>query len=218
MTKGTAYALRERALSEAGALDKCRWEPGTGLTPDKKEANGDRGTGSDAPPRRSPRLMEDLICNRAASQGNSSPANSSARAKAFSPLGSDSEVIVDSEMPKINCKFGKPPSCWNSTHACPRPERDFRLAPFPRISVTAIECGRDEGSALKSGPSESEHVGMRSITRSKTDSLCRKVTGPVWRRCANSTSGVMASPRLGDPGVVPRKNGGCEYAHHLETV
>jgi hypothetical protein len=48
MTKGTAYALRERALSEAGALDKCRWEPGTGLTPDKKEANGDRGTGSDA--------------------------------------------------------------------------------------------------------------------------------------------------------------------------
>ena len=82
MTKGTAYALRERALSEAGALDKCRWEPGTGLTPDKKEANGDRGTGSDAPPRRSPRLMEDLNCNRAASQGNSSPANSSARVKA----------------------------------------------------------------------------------------------------------------------------------------
>ena len=28
----------------------------------------------------------------------------------------------------------------------------------------------------------------------------------------------MTSPRLGDPGVVPRKNGGCEYAHHLETV
>ena len=27
----------------------------------------------------------------------------------------------------------------------------------------------------------------------------------------------MASPRLGDPGVVPRKNGGCEYAHHLEN-
>ena len=70
-------------MSDAANLDKRRREPGiTGLTPDKKEANGDRGTGSDAPPRRSPRLMEDLNCNRAASQGNSSPANSSARAKA----------------------------------------------------------------------------------------------------------------------------------------
>ena len=29
-------------------LDKRRLEPGTGLTPDKKEAHGDRGTGSDA--------------------------------------------------------------------------------------------------------------------------------------------------------------------------
>ena len=113
MTKGAAYTLPERAWSEAGPLDKCRREPGTGLTLDKKEANGDRGTGSDAPPRRSPRLLEDLNCNRAASQGISSPANSSARGKAFSPLSSDSEVIVDSETPKINCKFGKPPSCWN---------------------------------------------------------------------------------------------------------
>ena len=69
-------------MSDAANLDKPGREPGTGLTPDKKEANGDRGTGSDAPPRRSPRLMEDLNCNRAASQGNSSPANSSARAKA----------------------------------------------------------------------------------------------------------------------------------------
>ena len=34
------------------------------------------------PPRRSPRLVEDLLCNRPASQGNSSPAKSSARVKA----------------------------------------------------------------------------------------------------------------------------------------
>ena len=34
------------------------------------------------PPRRSPRLVEDLHCNRPASQGNSSPAKSSARVKA----------------------------------------------------------------------------------------------------------------------------------------
>ena len=134
MTKGTAYALRERALSEAGALDKCRWEPGTGLTPDKKEANGDRGTGSDAPLRRSPRLLEDLNCNRAASQGISSPANSSAHGKAFSPLRSDSEVIVDSEMPKINCKFGKPPSCWNNgIRTClPTPGEGFPFDPLPQ--------------------------------------------------------------------------------------
>ena len=44
MTKGAAYTLRERAWSEAGPLDKCRREPGTGFTPDKKEANGDRGS------------------------------------------------------------------------------------------------------------------------------------------------------------------------------
>ena len=36
-------------MSDAANLDKRRREPGiTGLTPDKKEANGDRGTGSDA--------------------------------------------------------------------------------------------------------------------------------------------------------------------------
>ena len=35
------------------------------------------------PPRRSPRLVEDLLCNRPASQGNSSPAKSSARVKAW---------------------------------------------------------------------------------------------------------------------------------------
>ena len=34
------------------------------------------------PPRRSPRLVEDLHCNRLASQGNSSPAKNSARVKA----------------------------------------------------------------------------------------------------------------------------------------
>jgi len=34
--------------SDATNLDKRRREPGTGLTPDKKEARGDRGTGSDA--------------------------------------------------------------------------------------------------------------------------------------------------------------------------
>ena len=57
-----------------------------------------------------------------------------------------------------------------------------------------------------------------ATTRSKTDPLCRKGTGPVWRRCANSTFGVLARPRLGNPGVVPRKNGGCEHAHRLKTV
>ena len=39
-----------RAISNAGAgaLDKRKWEPpGTGLTPDKKEARSDRGTGND---------------------------------------------------------------------------------------------------------------------------------------------------------------------------
>ena len=35
-------------MSGAADLDKCGREPGAGLTPDKKEARGGRGTGSDA--------------------------------------------------------------------------------------------------------------------------------------------------------------------------
>ena len=55
--------------------------------------------------------------------------------------------------------------------------------------------------------SESERIGMCNYKIQNGDPLCRKgITGPVWRRCANSTFGVLASPRLRDPGVVPRKN------------
>ena len=35
-------------MSGAAYIDKRGREPGSGLTPDKKEARGDRGTGSDA--------------------------------------------------------------------------------------------------------------------------------------------------------------------------
>ena len=35
-------------MSDAANLDKRRREPGIGLTRDKREARGDRGTGSDA--------------------------------------------------------------------------------------------------------------------------------------------------------------------------
>jgi len=46
--KSAAHAQEERPRSDAANLDKRRREPGTGLTPDKKEARGDRRTGSDA--------------------------------------------------------------------------------------------------------------------------------------------------------------------------
>ena len=46
--KSAAYAQEERPRSDATNLDTRRREPGTGLTPNKKEARGDRGTGSDA--------------------------------------------------------------------------------------------------------------------------------------------------------------------------
>ena len=75
-------------MTDTANLDKGGRKRGTGRIPDKKEARGDRGTGSDAssPPRRSPRLMEDLNCNRGASQGNSSPAISiSARKNMITP-------------------------------------------------------------------------------------------------------------------------------------
>ena len=42
--KSAAYAHEERPRSDAANLDKRRREPGTGITPDKKEARGDRGT------------------------------------------------------------------------------------------------------------------------------------------------------------------------------
>ena len=45
--KSAAYVQEERPMSDAANLDKRRREPGTGLTPDKKEARGDRGTGRD---------------------------------------------------------------------------------------------------------------------------------------------------------------------------
>ena len=42
-----AYAQEERpSMSDAANLDKRGREPGTGLTRDKMEACGDRGTGS----------------------------------------------------------------------------------------------------------------------------------------------------------------------------
>ena len=46
--KSAAYAQKERPMSDAANLDKRGREPGAGLNPDKKEARGGRGTGSDA--------------------------------------------------------------------------------------------------------------------------------------------------------------------------
>jgi len=68
-------------MSGAAYIDKRGREPGSGLTPDKKEARADLGSGSDASAALAA-LGEDLLCNRPASQGNSSPAKSSARVKA----------------------------------------------------------------------------------------------------------------------------------------
>ena len=43
-----AYAQEERPMSDAANFDKGGRERGTSRIPDKKEARGDRGTGSDA--------------------------------------------------------------------------------------------------------------------------------------------------------------------------
>ena len=84
--------------------------------------------------------------------------------------------------------------------ACLRPESDFCLTPPQRNSATVVECGGDGGSALASRLSESEHIGMLNLTIPNGSAF----TGQVTRRCANSTFDVLASPHLGDPGVVPR--------------
>jgi len=117
-------------------------------------------------------------------------------------------------MPKMNGKFGKPPSCWNLEHACPRPESEFCLTPSKEIQPQPSNAAEMEASLWRV-TSWRVNTSACPVTRSKTDPLCRKGTGPVWRRCANSTFGELASPRLGNPGVVPRKNGGCEHAHRL---
>ena len=75
------YAPEKGPMSGEAYIDKRGREPGSGLTPDKKEARVDLGPEA-MPPRRLPRLVEDLHCNRPASQGNSSPAKRSARVKA----------------------------------------------------------------------------------------------------------------------------------------
>ena len=46
--KSAACAQEERPMSDAANLDKGGRERGTGRIPGKKEARGDRGTGSDA--------------------------------------------------------------------------------------------------------------------------------------------------------------------------
>ena len=46
--KSAAYAPEKGPMSGAAYIDKRDREPGSGLTPDKKEARVDRGSGSDA--------------------------------------------------------------------------------------------------------------------------------------------------------------------------
>ena len=72
------------------------------------------------PPRRSPRALD---------EGPELQSCTCSVTEQFEPGRSDSEVIVDSEMPKTSCKFGKSPSCWNLEHACPRSEIDFCSSP-----------------------------------------------------------------------------------------
>ena len=47
-TKPAAYAPEKGLMSGAAYIDKHGREPGSGLTPDKKEARVDLGSGSDA--------------------------------------------------------------------------------------------------------------------------------------------------------------------------
>ena len=47
-TKPAAHAPEKGPMSGAAYIDKRGREPGSGLTPDKKEARVDRGSGSDA--------------------------------------------------------------------------------------------------------------------------------------------------------------------------
>ena len=47
-TKPAAYAPEKGPMSGAACIDKRGREPGSGLTPDKKEARVDLGSGSDA--------------------------------------------------------------------------------------------------------------------------------------------------------------------------
>ena len=120
------------------------------------------------------------------------------------PLGpiAKGSVIADSEMHKINGKFCKPPSCWNLEHACPRPESDFCLTPPPEIQPQPSNAAEMEAPLWRVA-SRRVNTSTCAITRSRTDPFCRKVTGPVWRRCAQIARSaywrvLLASPRLKD--------------------
>ena len=66
--KSAAYAQEERPMSDAANLDKGGRERSTDASPTRRRPAATAGPEA-MPPRRSPRLMEDLNCNRAASQG-----------------------------------------------------------------------------------------------------------------------------------------------------
>ena len=154
-----------------------RWALGgsaaPGASPTRRRSAATAGPEA-MPPRRSPRLVEDLKSSRAASQGNSRPANSSARApKHDHPLGPIAKGSLI--LPKIESKIGRPPSCWNLEHACPCPESDFfSTPPQPRNSATAVECAAEMEAPLWRVASRRVNTSACSITRSTTDPLCRK--------------------------------------------
>ena len=134
-------------------------------------------------------------------------------------LGSDSEVIVDSEIRNAkNREQIRQAAVVLEFRTClPTPGVGFLFNPPPGIQPQPSNAAEMEAPLWRVA-SRRVNTSACLITRSKTDPLCRKGTGPVRRRCANSTFGVLASPRLRDPRVVPRTNCGCEYAHHLETI
>ena len=90
-------------------------------------------------------------------------------------------------------------------HFCAQAKSSADLPGANRVEPQPSKAAKMETSRWRVD-SRRMNTSARSITRSQMDPLCRKVTGQVTRRCANSTCGVLASPHLGDPGVVPRKN------------
>ena len=112
-------------------------------------------------------------------------------------------------MPKRESKFGKPPSCWNSEHAYPRPESDFYLTPPPRNSVTAVECSGDGGTASASGLRDNQiksllgfHLANRVLFAERSSS----------RRADGAYCGVGVRSWVCDqePGLVQRRSGVCD--------
>ena len=119
-------------------------------------------------------------------------------------------------MPKIESKFGKPPSCWTLIHACPRPESDFCLTP-PEESSHSRRMRRRWRLRFGESPLEEWTHRYAQLQDPKRTRFAAKAPAQSGDAVQIARAAFLVDD-LETSGVVPRKYCGCECAHPLETI